>query len=71
MAPMDEITDRLDDFKGPGLIAEYEVLIADDSVRVRIVAPAGQDAASVKSFVVDAFAGKLSESQISVDAETE
>ena len=71
MAPMDEITDRLDDFKGSGLIAEYEVLIADDSVRVRIVAPAGENPASVKSFVVDAFAGKLSESQISVEAEKE
>jgi hypothetical protein len=71
MTPMDDLTSRLDDFKGSGLIADYEVLIADDSVRVRIVAPAGQDAASVKSFVVDAFAGKLSESQINVEAQGE
>ena len=69
MAPVDEITSRLDDFKSSGLIADYEVMIADDSVRVRIVAPSGEDAASVKSFVVEAFAGKLSESQISVDTQ--
>jgi fructose 1,6-bisphosphatase len=67
MAPMDDITDRLSEFKSSGLIADYEVMVADDSVRVRIVAPRGQDAAKVKSFVVETLAGKLSESQVSID----
>ena len=70
MAPMDDITDRLSEFKSSGLIADYEVMVADDSVRVRIVAPRGQDAAKVKSFVVETLAGKLSESQVSVDQAT-
>jgi fructose 1,6-bisphosphatase len=68
MAPMDDITHRLSEFKSSGLIADYEVMVADDSVRVRIVAPRGQDAAKVKSFVVETLAGKLSESQVSIDA---
>jgi fructose 1,6-bisphosphatase len=67
MAPMDDITDRLSEFKSSGLIADYEIMVADDSVRVRIVAPRGQDAAKVKSFVVETLAGKLSESQVSID----
>jgi fructose 1,6-bisphosphatase len=71
MAPMDDITDRLSEFKSSGLIADYEVMVADDSVRVRIVAPRGQDAAKVKSFVVETLAGKLSESQVSIDEATE
>jgi fructose 1,6-bisphosphatase len=71
MAPMDDITDRLSEFKSSGLIADYEVMVADDSVRVRIVAPRGQDAAKVKSFVVETLAGKLSESQVSIDAAEE
>jgi fructose 1,6-bisphosphatase len=71
MAPMDDITDRLSEFKSSGLIADYEVMVADDSVRVRIVAPQGQDAAKVKSFVVETLAGKLSESQVSIDEATE
>jgi hypothetical protein len=68
---MDDITDRLSSFKSSGLIADYEVMVADDSVRVRIVAPRGQDAAKVKSFVVETLAGKLSESQISIDEATD
>jgi hypothetical protein len=71
MPPMDDITDRLSSFKSSGLIADYEVMVADDSVRVRIVAPRGQDAAKVKSFVVETLAGKLSESQISIDEATD
>jgi hypothetical protein len=67
MPPMDDIADRLSEFKSSGLIADYEVMVADDSVRVRIVAPRGQDAAKVKSFVVETLAGKLSESQVSVE----
>ncbi len=68
MADMDEINDRLSEFKSSGLIAGFEVLVADDSVRLRIVAPRGQDVAKVKAFVAETFAGTLSESQISVDA---
>jgi hypothetical protein len=71
MPPMDDITDKLSAFKSSGLIADYEVMVADDSVRVRIVAPRGQDAAKVKSFVVETLAGKLSESQVSIDAATD
>ena len=67
MASVDEITSRLDEFKSSGLIAGYEVLVADDSVRLHIVAPRGQDAAAVKSFVVEALAGKVSGSQVSID----
>jgi fructose 1,6-bisphosphatase len=68
--PMYDITHRLSEFKSSGLIADYEVMVADDSVRVRLVAPRGQDAAKVKSFVVETLAGKLSESQVSVDEAT-
>jgi fructose 1,6-bisphosphatase len=67
VAPTDEIAERLEEFKGSGLIADYEVLVADDSVRLRIVAPRGQDPAKVKSFMVETLAGKLSESQISIE----
>jgi hypothetical protein len=68
MANMDDINDRLNEFKGSGLIAAYEILVADDSVRVRIVAPEGQDPAKVKAFIAETFAGKLSGTQISVEA---
>ena len=68
MANMDDINDRLNEFKGSGLIAEYEILVADDSVRVRIIAPEGQDPAKVKSFIAETFAGKLAGTQISVEA---
>ncbi|MGE0752546.1 MAG: hypothetical protein AB7K64_18390 [Variibacter sp.] len=68
MANMEDINDRLNEFKGSGLIAEYEILVADDSVRVRIIAPEGQDPAKVKSFIAETFAGKLSGTQISVEA---
>ena len=68
MPPVDDINEKLSAFKSSGLIADYEVMVADDSVRVRIVAPRGQDAAKVKSFVVETLAGKLSESQVSIDA---
>jgi len=71
MANMDDIEERLRDFLNSGLIADYEILVADDSVRVRIVAPRNQDAAKVKAFLVDAFAGILSETQISVEAAAE
>ena len=67
MAATDEISDRLEEFKVSGLIADYELLILDEGVRVRIVAPPGQDGASVKSFIVDAFAGVLSHSQIALE----
>ena len=68
--PENDIAERLREFKSSGLIADYEVMVADDSVRVRIVAPRGQDAAKVKAFVVETLAGKLSESQVSVEAAT-
>jgi hypothetical protein len=64
---MDDIAERLSEFKSSGLIETFEILVADDSVRVRIVAPRGQDAGSVKSFVVETLAGVLSESQVSVE----
>ena len=67
MANMDAISERLSEFKNSGLIAEYEVLVADDSVRIRIVAPEGQDPAKVKSFVAETFAGILSGTQINVE----
>ncbi len=66
-----EITKRLDGFKESGLIADYEVVVVDDSVRVRIVAPADQDPAGVKDFVVEALAGRLSGSQVSVETAQE
>lgn len=71
MANMDDITDRLSEFKGSGLIADYEVLVADDSIRLRIVAPKGQDTAKLKSFLVETFAGILSETQVSVEPAAE
>lgn len=67
MSGVDDITERLSEFKSSGLIETFEVLVADDSVRVRIVAPRGQDAGSVKSFIVETLAGVLSESQVSVE----
>jgi fructose 1,6-bisphosphatase len=67
-AAMEKISEQLAEYKNSGLIADYELVEVDDSIRVRIVAPANQDAASVKSFVVDALAGLLSESQVSIDA---
>ena len=67
MANIDVISERLSEFKGSGLIAEYEVLVADDSVRLRIVAPEGQNPAKVKAFVVETFAGILSATQINVE----
>ena len=67
MAAMDDISERLEEFKVSGLIAEYEMLIVDDSIRVRVVAPPDQDGATVKSFIADAFAGVLSHSQIAVE----
>lgn len=63
-----EIENRLTEFKNSGLIHDYEIVVVDDSVRLRIVAPAGQDAAAVKAFVADALAGRLSDSQISIEA---
>ena len=71
MAATDEITARLEEFKKSGLIAFYEVLEVDDSIRVRIIAPRNQDAASVKTFVVETLAGLLSESQVSIEAAPE
>lgn len=68
MAAMDEITDRLAEFKNSGLIAEYEVMVVDDSIRVRVVAPPNQDASKVKSFIVETLAGLLSESQVNAEA---
>lgn len=65
---MDKIGERLAEFKNSGLIADYTLVEVDDSIRVRVVAPANQDAASVKSFLVDALTGLLSESQVSVEA---
>jgi hypothetical protein len=68
MAAKDEIAGRLEEFKKSGLVANYEIVEVDDSIRVRIVAPASQDAGSVKTFVVETLSGLLSESQVSVEA---
>lgn len=70
-AAMEKIGERLAEFKSSGLIADYELVEVDDSIRVHIVAPGNQEAASVKSFVVDALAGLLSESQVSIDPAAE
>lgn len=67
MAATDDISERLAEFKASGLIADYALLILDEGIRVRIVAPPGQDGATVKSFIVDAFAGVLSQSQVALE----
>lgn len=67
MAAIDDISERLEEFKNSGLIAEYEMVVVDDSVRLRIVPPSGGEDATLKSFIVDAFAGVLSPSQIAVE----
>ena len=70
MDAMDELVDRLDGFKQSGLIVDYEVIVVDDSIRLRLVAPANQDPGEVRTFVADALSGLVSESQIQVDAQT-
>ena len=67
MAAVDEITDRLTEFKNSGLIADYELMVVDDSIRVRVVAPRNQDTGKVKSFIVETLAGLLSESQVNAE----
>ncbi len=67
MAVLDEITDRLEDFKTSGLIVAYEVMVADDSFRIRIVTPARAEPEEVKGFIVETLAGLLSASQISAE----
>jgi hypothetical protein len=67
MAAIDEITARLDEFKKSSLIADFELVEVDDSIRVRVTAPKSQDAAKVKAFIVDALAGLLSVSQVNVE----
>jgi hypothetical protein len=67
MGAIDEITERLAAFKNSGLIEDYEVMVVDDSIRVRVVAPRNQDAAKVKSFIVETLAGLLSESQVNAE----
>jgi hypothetical protein len=69
MAAIDEINDRLTEFKNSGLIADFEIVVTDDSIRVRAKAPRGQDGAKVKSFVVESLEGLLSGSQVSVEDE--
>lgn len=64
---IDEIDERLRGFKDSGLIADYEVIVVDDSVRVRLVAPAGKDSSKLKPFIVETLAGLLSESQVRVE----
>ncbi len=68
MTAMDEIMVRLEEFKRSGLIVDFEVMVVDDSIRVRVVAPRGEDAAGVKSFIVDALSGRLSQSQVNVES---
>lgn len=67
MPAMGEITNRLEEFKKSGLIADYELVVVDDSVRVRVTAPRNQQVGSVKSFVVESMAGLVSDSQVSVE----
>ncbi len=67
MAAIDEIGERLSEFKKSGLIADFEVIVTDDSIRLRVSAPRGQNAPKVKSFIVESLAGLLSESQVSVE----
>jgi hypothetical protein len=62
-----EIESRLAEFKSSGLIQDYEIVAVDDSVRLRIVAPPDQDSAEVKSFLAEALAGRVSDSQISIE----
>ena len=68
MAAKDEIAERLEGFKQSGLIATYEMIEVDDSIRVRITAPRNQEPANVKQFVVESLAGLLSGSQINAEA---
>ncbi|MBX6426289.1 MAG: hypothetical protein IRZ09_10270 [Variibacter sp.] len=67
MAAIDEIGDRLAEFKNSGLIADFEIAVADDSIRVRVTAPRGQNVAKVKSFIVESLEGLLSGSQVNVE----
>jgi hypothetical protein len=67
MEAMDEITERMDGFKSSGLIAAYEVIIVDDSVRLRLVAGRDQEPGEVRSFVAEALSGLLSQAQINVE----
>jgi hypothetical protein len=70
MAAIDEINDRLAEFKSSGLIADFEIVVTDDSIRVRVQAPRGQNAPKVKAFVVESLEGLLSGSQVSVEEAT-
>ncbi|MEA2933792.1 MAG: hypothetical protein QOD74_438 [Variibacter sp.] len=65
---INEVEDRLTEFKNSGLIHDFEIIVVDDSIRLRVVAPSGKDAAEVKSFVADALAGRVSDSQISIES---
>lgn len=67
MAAIREIKARLNEFKKSGLIADFEIIEGDDSIRVRTFAPKSQDAAKVKDFIVDALSGLLNVSQVSVE----
>ena len=67
MAAIDEINDRLAGYKSSGLIEDFELVVADDSIRVRVTAPRGQNAPKVKAFIVESLEGLLSGSQVSVD----
>jgi hypothetical protein len=67
MAAIDEIGDRLAEYKSSGLIADFELVVADDSIRVRVTAPRGQNGTKVKTFIVESLEGLLSNSQVSVE----
>jgi hypothetical protein len=69
MPAMGEITNRLEEFKKSGFIADYELVVVDDSIRIRVIAPRSQEPSSVKAFVVESMAGLVSDSQVSVEAE--
>jgi hypothetical protein len=67
MAAIDEINDRMAGFKNSGLIADFEIVVTDDSIRVRVTAPRGQNAAKAKEFIVESLEGLLSGSQVNVE----
>jgi len=71
MAAIDDIGGRLAEYKSSGLIQDFEIVVADDSIRLRVVAPRGQNAAKVKTFIVESLEGLLSGSQVSVEEAAE
>ena len=51
MPAMGEITNRLEEFKKSGLIADYELVVVDDSVRVRGAHLEGSNVSAIEEMV--------------------